>query len=692
MNKLYPIAVALLGLLLLYTLALGTRRAVLEAQYRKVGSDLPFTLESALQYRRVKMVYDTGQLPVLDRMIQYPDGVENRKVYNLGSEFLYARWARLFPDAVPFAHRLRWLEAGWFCLGIPLLALWLRVWRRSWWAAGVGAAFYAVAVSNVIRSTGQELSRENFALPILIAHYLADALVARSRRRWTVQLGSLASAALLVLALASWDLIQYAVLLRMGWMAWRILRGRVSWADPLFRSWSWQWAGLLLLGILHPYYRSHGWWCSPAMLMGYANFLAGFLIHPPALVAGALQRLFPKTSGFLVNRRGQPGGRRLAVAWLGIVLTGFLLGQLTAYGQSYSHFGALLWAKLRFFNVKPADPALLNFDQRILWVPALNSATPEMVRLLFPFILYLTIPAVLLVFYPYRKQPDPKLGELLISLGITFIAFVYFARFHVYLALYASALLGVWAGQVAGYRMWLRWLAAGLLGAGWIGEAAHTLQRPERWGRVNVYYKELDELADWLKEQAAPDPVAANFGVSAYVAAYGKCAVLLHPKFEDQVIRQRVRAYGEQLFRGTEQSFRDWADALGARYYVHGYGEFSRAAPELQMRYFVNALDPAEDVPARLFEAGGEGMRYFERLWQNPKYAVYRILTRADEALASRHTREGRQRLEAGDLAAAQRSAEAALRIDARQVEAAELLALISRLQEAGFEYRPGAE
>ena len=30
-------------------------------------------------------------------------------------------------------------------------------------------------------------------------------------------------------------------------------------------------------------------------------------------------------------------------------------------------FGALLWAKLRWLNVKPADPASLNFVQRIMW-------------------------------------------------------------------------------------------------------------------------------------------------------------------------------------------------------------------------------------------------------------------------------------------------------------------------------------
>jgi hypothetical protein len=45
------------------------------------------------------------------------------------------------------------------------------------------------------------------------------------------------------------------------------------------------------------------------------------------------------------------------------------------YLPSYSHFTSLLGAKLRFFNIRPDDPSLLTFNQRILWVPALNSTS-----------------------------------------------------------------------------------------------------------------------------------------------------------------------------------------------------------------------------------------------------------------------------------------------------------------------------
>lgn len=673
MRTLQHKAAWLMGLVLLFLLALGARRAVLEAQYRKLGDDLPFTLESALHYRRVKMIYDTGQLPPRDFMVQYPEGVPNRTSYNLGSEYVYAAAAHLFPESMPFANRLRWLESGWFCLGIPLLALWLRVWRRNGWAAGVGAAFYAVALSSVMRSTGQELSRENFALPILIAHLLADAVGARSSRRWTRGAWSFLSASLLALALASWDLVQYFIMLRMAWVAIRTIQGRTSLADPVFQAWCWQLAALLMVGAVHPYYRSHGWLLSPAMLMGYATLGLAVL----------------RARGRGAWLKWSTGSQRSAGTWLGCFVMGSVIGHWTAYGSAYSHFGALLWAKLRYLNVKPPDPALLNFDQRIMWVPALHSATPALLHLLFPFILYLTIPGILLLLWSIRKRSDQKVGELLFFFGASFIAFWFFARFHVYLSLFASALVGVWAGTVTEYRGWRRGLAAALLGLGLAGEGLHTLQRPERWGRINVYYKELDELADWLRREVAPEPVLANFGASAFIAAYGKCAVLLHPKFEDRWVRQRVLEYGEQLFKGTEASFRDWADDQGARYYVYAMGEFAHESPELQMRYFVNALNPAPSVPARLFEAGRRDLRYFHYCWSNHKYVVYRILTREDEARAGKALEEARHRFQTGDLAGAQLAGEEALRLDPGLLAAAEILGHIASLKEAGFEHQP---
>ena len=156
-------------LLLLLVGAAGTRRHVLNAQ-RQLTADgsIPFTLESALAFRRIQMVYRDGALPPVDRGIQYPRGVVSREVDTLGAEGAYARAARAWPGTLSLEEKIRWLHLAWFCLAIPGMFFWVK-WmgggiRGGFWAA----AFYAVAISAVARSTGQELSHENNALPLVL--------------------------------------------------------------------------------------------------------------------------------------------------------------------------------------------------------------------------------------------------------------------------------------------------------------------------------------------------------------------------------------------------------------------------------------------------------------------------------------------------------------------------------------------
>lgn len=659
-----------MGLILLYTLALGVRRVVMEAQYARLGADIPFTLESALYYRRVKMVYDTDQLPKRDGSIQFPEGLDLRRTYTVGSEYVYAALAKCWPESVPVPNRLRWIESGWFCLGIPLLALGLYAATRSWWGAGVGAACYAVALSAVMRSTGQELSHENFALPFLIGHWAADMAGRRAVRRVGSALATLASAALLALALCAWDMVQFFVALRFLCAAADAVRGRMPWGGRSWYRHSAELAALMAVGLLNPYHSAHGWLLATGMWVGYAAWLL------PAWDAWR-------------NRAGRsvtpvPWPRRAAMV-AGFVVAGLVVTLLTPHGSAYGHFGELMWAKIRHFNHKPADPSLLTFDQRIMWVPALHSATWGLLRTLFPAMLYLTIPAAAVVYAQSRKLPGLGWGRLLFFFFASFAAFVFFARFHVYLALFASALLGLAAATAAGGAKWRRWAVALVLGSGLFVEAAHTLQHPERWGRANVYYKEMDELAGVLAAKVAPDPVLANFGVSAYIATYGKCAILLHPKFEDEALRQRVKEYGEQLFLGTERSFRDWADRLGASYYVYAKGEFSRESPELQMRYFVNALEPPVDAPARRFEFQPDSLEYFQLLWSNHKYALYRMLTRAEEAMADRAAGRAAVAFEAGRLEEAEQACAEALSIHPRHAKAIQIIAHATELRASGF-------
>ncbi len=670
MNSSFQRAIlTILALLFLFTVAMGARMAVLNAQYQRFGSDLPFTLESALHYRRVKMVYDTGRLPARDMMVEYPGGIDPRTTYTVGAEYIYAPLAKLLPSHLPVPNRVRIVEAAWFSLGIPFLALGLYGWRRSIGAALWGSLFYALALSNVIRSTGQELSHENFAMPMLIGHWAFCVWAGELAIGWRRRAAQAGSAVMLALALCAWDMVQFYIALRLIYRLWRMVRaaaGSVSTRD----GWGLEYLALAAVGVLNPYHRGQGWLLSGTMGLAHAATILIF-------ARGWLESRWGDSRMHVIRARAIAVAAVLAGVWA----AHFLLPAAGAYG----HFGELLWAKLRYLNVKPADPARLTFGQRILWVPALNSTDWRLALTLFPALLGLTIPAFIVAFTKTRRSPDSRVSELMFAWAVSLIAFWLFARFHVFLSLFSCMLIGLAWSLLPSSRLWLKIVVGVAVGGGLLVESLHTLRRPEQWGRVNVYFKEINELTEWLERHVSPDAVLANFGTSASVAAYGKCAIILHPKFENAALRQRVRDYGETLFLKDEKSFRDWAVARGARYYVYAFGEFSSVHPELQMRYFVNALNPPEDAAARGFEFHPDDTTWFVPLWRNMKYAVYRVVSPADEENAGRDVALAEAAFERGNLDETSSLAALALQNFPRHPRALELLRLAGTLQADGF-------
>ena len=662
--KSFQIPLQALLLVLLVLLAVGTRRHVLDAQ-RVLTPDgtIPFTLESALAFRRIQMVYRDGELPRLDQGIQYPHGVDPQVTDTVGAEYAYVRAAKLWPGSLNLAEKIRWLHLAWFCLAIPGMFFWVK-WMGGGLAGGFwAAAFYAVAISAVARSTGQELSHENHALPLLLGHLAAVTWARRRAGSWRGRLVAGGLAAVLAgLALCAWDLVQFYLLLFMAWGWVQAVRGRLAkeelWtvAVPLM-------AVLLAAGLRNPYLAAHGFAGSPVMALGWGLLLAG---------APVAQR------------------RRLATRLVLAVAPLLLYLALSRhYVPAYGHFASLLWAKLRCFNIRPDDPAMLTFDQRILWAPALHSTSWRMVGEWFPALLVLTALAVWGLI-PARLRDRPPCADfplLFFYFLASLAAFILFFRFHAWLAVFACGLVGLGAGRwLAASGRWSRGIVAAGLILGWLVEAGQTWRDPLRWGRPNVYAGETEALMKHLRTYAAPEPVLANFGISAAIATYGGCPVVLHPKFEAPEIRARVQDYGEVLFKGDEDQFRTWMEAHGATIYVHAMGEFSDIQPGLQMRYMVDALEPSTNAAARLFEQRPEELRHFEPQFANRKFRVFRLTQSPVAArLAETLAEEARSALESGEADLAQTRAAHALRMDAGNEEAQEVLRLAGALLAAGF-------
>ena len=304
-----------------YILGLSVRRAVLETQFSQFGADPPFTLESALEFG-VRMLYNGEALPEIDRKIQAPEGINVRATYTIAAEHVYAALAHYLPTQLSLTNRVRWISAGWFCLGIPFLCLWLWWWWRSAWAAAIGGAYYAVGLAAVMRSTGQELSAENFALPLLLAHFAVSALAERLASPWARRTAAAAAALLLAVALCSWDLIQFYVILWAVAHFCRMLGGRYFGNRHRTEQWGMIVLALLLAGIINPYLRAHAFWRTPAML----------------LTIGMLPGVWAQVRG----RRPASRANAWALMLLPLLLAGLGLALAAAENSPYSHFGGCL--------------------------------------------------------------------------------------------------------------------------------------------------------------------------------------------------------------------------------------------------------------------------------------------------------------------------------------------------------------
>lgn len=669
-----PSFLLITSLIAVFSAGLAVRRYVLQTQIDAIGPQLPFTLESALHYRRVKMYYDRGFLPEIDEAIQYPEGIKIREIDSVSSEPMVALFVRIFPESMPFPDRIRWIEASWFCLSIPLMAWALRLWTGTW-IPGLAAAFlYAVSLAAVLRTTGQEISRENFAFPWLLASCAAAAGYYRSSGPrsliWLVGF-SLASAFTLI----GWDMMQYMV----GLTALGMMIHAVSHGNRTDRKVAALFAVLVIsigvTGLAHPYYRFHGLVYSPL----YAWLLsvgAGtwFLLRR----SGKEPEVYPASRFSWVRK---PWVHALLIMSLPPLLL-MMAGMTGAYGASYGHFGELLVAKIRFLNQKPADPGLMTYYQRIMWVPSLHSATWELTKWHFPFSLWLSSAFGIAAWFISRKRPDPFIRYWLLVLVVSLLAFVCFVRFHVFVVLAIAMLCGWMCSRLAFTSVFIRIVVVSVVLIAGVFEATHTMRERMNMGRPNVYYQHLSDLAVWLKEHVAPEPVLANMGVSAYIAAYGKCPIVIHPKFEDPEIRSRLEEYGKIVFGADEKVLRDWMDDLGVEHFVYSKGEFASIKPEYQMRYFVNMMDPPDHVPARRFERDDDSMHYFQRLWGNEKYVVYRILTRAEEKLAAEWAGKAEVALAAGLLDHAESYAMESVEIDRQNERALKVLRHVGSLME----------
>ncbi len=623
--------------------------------------DLPYTMESALLFHYADLSAKGKPIPTVDRRAQYPQGLEVKKELSLGKGIAAAALYKAVGRPAPFRDFVRRFDAAWFCLGI--LAAFLVVVEMGGGHVGalMAAAFYALSVPSVARSTGMEFSRENFALPLIFLHWW---FLLRARRQGKLLVYSIPAGVLLAVAAATWDVTQLYILLIGALAALGLLFGKGDF--NLVRRFLPGMPFLAVAGFAVPYLIDHQFLFSWGMLMWYS--LAAALLataccrkRRPALPAFVLLAVFASLACFVLSRTTYPG--------------------------TYSHFARLFLAKLRYFNVKPLDPAKLTYEARILWTPALHSATSSYLgsHPISDFTLLFLIgsaPLALLIrsWFQGKAADDDK--AFLYWLAVFFLLYLLFVRMQVFLAFFVACLIGL------GLRLftsltprrkpralvtgaWFLFVMLGLLGQlqayNFLSEAtAYYRGQPitplsfrgvYKVARTGNPYRANQELVNWLRNNTEKNAVVlAGFTLESTIFADAERAIVLHPKFESEEMRSKVRQYLEALFSDNEKDFHDFCIQHEVDYYVLHPGVFAGdlyGSWIYSNRYMVDRSERRPQYASLAMRDNPERLQYLKKVTDvclkgdrfGFFYRVFKVVSGDDMQTAKQHVRNARQAL-----------------------------------------------
>lgn len=650
----------LLLFLIAWAMAFGVRTVICHrdvgAVTQSVGYDfVPFLVESSIMYSYVNEVAAGRGIPEYDSGLAKMENVRVVEQMPIGLE-PFLGWGLRFkhmitgaqPDVLNDAAFVRFQARLWLSLTGGFILLWLLALRvtPSW--ALFGALIYALSPAAVARGTGQDLLCEVFALPFLTAALAFGAWQLRSPRRVCLVAFALSA----FCAVAFWDISQFVFAV---WMVWEMIR---SFFDKQPRSergllFLTLWLTLVLVAIVVPYHRAHGLILSPLFTV-----------------------VFPVVC--LLNFKLPLKYRRTVILLLALFLSGiwFVMAHNSAFSGNYEHFSELLWAKLRFMNIKPEDPAKLSFNARVLWTPALHSAGIRQILYNFPgafwMALLLGITALL------RRDTRYKIFHSAVALPLTmtvifFVIFIFMFRFHVLTVIFMSVSVGVlfnlWSQALKGRRVWQCLLLFGALLT--VVAEADMLNRLKRSYPGNIM-RETAEMLRFLRDAKVEKQVfLASMEISPLLKAYANAAIVVQPKFEFPAVRQIYHDYTMALFSSDQNALNHFCEENHVEFLLYVRGNATAPLHIYSYRYMSGVTELSVDSPAYLMDQKPRLLNNFYEITFPDEYAdaarafrLFRFISTGNRQQAKITAELATEALHERNLPLAQKLARAAYLLD----------------------------
>ncbi|MBS13976.1 MAG: hypothetical protein CME19_20570 [Gemmatimonadetes bacterium] len=586
----------LIALAVIYV-AIGHTKAILTfaSPYYRADDEtnLHFT-ENAIQYRLAKLVGTGDGIPEVDTRLQHPEGVRVAEELTVTLErvsgTLY-RFLQISGYDTPFHTYSVYFIAFWSSLAvIPLYLIGSRLYGGPIGGLIV-VAFYVVMPPAWMRSI-TSFSREDFALTFLFTGLSCFGLsIGRQLERWMPWVAGVA----LSIAAVSWHISGFVLAILFTYsIAVSLLDadGRQALIDSLWPVV----ATLFVAGLASDLLRNKWFVLSTTMLIGYGILLS-----------------------HVISER-----YRLSLAGRVAILIGFPmlahLGLSAAVGENYraySHAFDVIEAKLRFGLVKPVDPTLMSHDARGMWSSSFMTPSLGNVWAMLSTLLLVSIGAAFLSARDLRARVLPRTDVFILYCFVAFLGgYILFDRLQVFFVFFAALITGRWLIVAGDYRRIAIPALCALIG--------YEIYNDTRLYITVHRTPGLDRLVGWVREHTKPDDVIlAAFQVSPSILAYTDRPIVLHPKFESHVIREKNQSFQEGLF-GPEKSFYERAKSWKADYYVYQASTGLDTSLE-SVRYNAGYTQVPHDAVLFSFHFAPDQLEHFHLIYQDSYYRVYAV-------------------------------------------------------------------
>ena len=566
-----------------------------------------FWTENAFHYRYAKMAALGPGIPDVDPKMQYPEGMHVTRDETPMMERLAGLLYRRFTERhLPFHVFLVFL-ACFYSSAVLFPAFFLsgHAWKGLW-PGLITSLFYVFTYSFIGGVVLGSYVRQDFVLPFLfMATFLLLAALDTGGRA-----AAASAAALFAFSFMSWHLSPFYYLVLVAglvalYLAEPAARGRIASALLIVT------VVLFAASFLSPPLRSGRFPLSWVMLLSYALLGQHYVFRGREVAAW--RRLLFLAAGLVALGGG--------AAWIS-----------QGHFARYSHVYRLVFDKIRCLGFKPEDPAGLCFESRVMWTSSFLSPSPGvMAGWLGGGWLAGAAGAWVAVRRMRAERRIAPSAFIILWMAAAFtVLFALIQRMDVFAGFFVCVL----AGAAAPRRVFTaRGAAASALLLALVAFNVWHLQRLYLVGSAPLP-TQTRPLIGYLRERTAPDDVVlATFQFSPVICAFADRPVVVHSKFENARVREKVEEFYTALFE-PEPGFYGFCRKYDVKYFVYEPSMLLDRSKE-SMRYMADRLRLPQDSTAVLMQFAPQRLKHFQLVFQSEAYRLFRVLGGTEQPAAA---------------------------------------------------------